>query len=74
MSKNIIKEVLKRHTDELMAVTGVIGVGEGKYRGRSCIMVFVMSRTPDLLRQIPDTIEGYPLQIEESGELHKLKT
>ena len=74
MPGNIIREMLKRHTDELMAVPGVVGVGEGKSRGRPCITVFVVARTPDLLRQIPDTIEGYPVQIEESGELHKLNT
>jgi len=74
MPGNVIREVLKRHTDELMAVPGVVGVAEGKPRGRPCIKVFVVERNPELLRQIPDTIEGYPLQVEESGELRALGT
>ena len=74
MPGNKIREVLKRHTDELMAMPGVVGVAEGKSRGRPCIKVFVVERNPELLRQIPDTIEGYPLQVEESGELRALGT
>ena len=74
MPGNVIREVLERHTDELMSVAGVVGIAEGKSRGRSCIKVFVVERSPELLKQIPDTIEGYPIQIEESGELHKFDT
>ena len=40
-----IKEVLKRHTDELMSVPGVVGVAEGEFQGRPCIKVFVMDKT-----------------------------
>jgi len=74
MPGNVIREVLKRHTDELMAVPGVVGVAEGKSRGRPCIKVFVVDRNSELLRQIPGTIEGYLLKVEESGELKALDT
>jgi hypothetical protein len=74
MSSVKIREVLKRHTDELMAVPGVVGVAEGKCLGKPCIKVFVMNKTRELLRQIPQTIEGFLLQIEESGEFQALGT
>ena len=74
MSRNKIGEILKRHTDELMAVPGVVGIAEGKSQGRPCIKVFVVDRNSVALRQIPDTIEGYLLQVEESGEFHTLNT
>ena len=72
MARINIQEVLKRHTDELMAVTGVVGVAEGESQGAPCIRVFVVGRNPELLRRIPDALEGYPLRIEESGEFQAL--
>ena len=69
-----IQEVLKRHTDELMAISGVVGVAEGKSHGSPCIRVFVVSKNSELLRRIPETIEGFSLQIEESGQFHALDT
>ncbi len=72
MSTVKIREVLKRHTDELMSVPGVVGVAEGEFQGRPCIKVFVMDKTQELLRQIPETIEGFLLQIEESGGFRAL--
>ncbi len=74
MSTEKITEVLKRHTDELMSVPGVVGVAEGEFQGSPCIKVFVMDKTQELLRQIPETIEGFLLQIEESGEFRTLGT
>lgn len=74
MSSGKIREVLNRHTDELMAVPGVVGVAEGLSQGRSCIKVFVVDRNSKLLRRIPETIEGFLLQIEESGEFQALGT
>jgi len=74
MSNGEVGEVLKRHTAELMAVPGVVGVAEGKFRGKPCIKVFVRDRTHELLRQIPKTIEGFLIQIEEGGEFRALGT
>jgi len=74
MPRSKIKDVMKRHTDELMAVPGVVGVAEGKSQGRPCIMVFVVDKNSELLRQVPNTLEGYPLLVEESGEFRALGT
>ena len=69
-----IKEVLKKHTVELMEVPGVAGVAEGESQGRPCIKVFVVDRNTEFLRRIPSTLEGYPVQVEESGEFRALGT
>ncbi len=74
MPKGNIQEVLKRHTEELMAISGVVGVAEGKSQGRPCIRVFVVSKNSELLRKIPETIEGFLLQIEEGGQFQALDT
>jgi len=74
MPRRNIREVLKRHTDELMAVPGVVGIAEGESQGMPCIKIFAVDRNSELLRQLPDTLEGYLLQVEESGEFRALGT
>jgi len=69
-----IREVLKRHTDELMAVPGVVGVAEGESKGKPCIRVFVVDRNSELLKHLPENLKGYLLKIEESGEFRALNT
>jgi hypothetical protein len=68
-SERPLAEVLRAHTDRLMAVPGVVGTAEGLCDGRPCIKVFVVRTTPDLLRAIPASLEGYPVAVEETGEL-----
>lgn len=69
-----IREVLKRHTDKLMAVPGVVGIGEGESHGKPCIRVFVVDRNSEALKLLPEDLEGYLLDIEESGEFRALDT
>lgn len=70
MPRRKIREVLKRHTDELMAVPSVVGIGEGECQGMPCIIVFVVDKSSKVVRQIPNTLEGYLVQLKESGEFH----
>jgi len=74
MSNVKIKEVLKRHADKLMAVPGVVGVAEGESHGKPCIIVFVVDSNSEALKLLPENIEGYLLNIEESGEFRALGT
>jgi hypothetical protein len=74
MPKRSIREVLKSHTDELMAVPGVVGVAEGESHGRPCIRVFVVDRNSELLRRLPGKLDGYRLLVEQSGEFRALGT
>jgi len=72
MPRKSIREVLKSHTDELMAVPGVVGVAEGESQGRPCIRVFVADKNSEFLRGLPGTIDGYRLLVVESGNFHAL--
>ena len=64
-----LEEVLRAHTDRLLAMPGVVGVGEGRCNDQPCIKVFVARRTPDLLKAVPASLDGYPVAVEETGEL-----
>lgn len=67
-----IDQVLKEHTDSLMAIPGVVGTGQGLCSGEPCIRVFVVEKTDELLKQIPSEIEGYTVDIEATGVIRPL--
>lgn len=67
-----IEEVLAKHTDHLMAIPGVVGTALGMCHDRPCIKVFVAERTPALESAVPTTLEGYPVSLEQVGEIHAL--
>ena len=67
-----IEEVLKEHTGRLMALPGVVATAQGKHSGQPCVLVFVAQKTPELLRQIPSTIDGYQVAVQESGEIRAI--
>ena len=68
-----IEEVLQEHTDRLMALPGVVGTAQGLCSGEPCIRVFVVEKTDELVKQIPPEIEGYPVDIQETGEFRKVE-
>ena len=72
MPKKTIAAVLKERTPNLMTLSGVVGTAEGRCDGKPCIKVYVKEKTPDILNQIPSEIEGYPVTIEETGEIRPL--
>lgn len=69
-----IDEALDRHGDELLAVPGVQGAGRGECDGRPCIRVLVLERTPELRESVTAILEGYPVEIVETGEIQALDT
>jgi hypothetical protein len=61
------------HVNELMAVPGVVGVAVGALDdGGLCIKVLVVKKTAEHRKRIPKEIEGYPVVIEESGEIRAM--
>ncbi len=73
MSEKAIEHVLSEHSDSLMALAGVVGTGLGMREGAPCIVVFVeYNRSIELISQIPSDIEGYPVQVRESGAFRAL--
>lgn len=69
MSEMKIEEVLKKYTDNLMSISGVVGTGQGLCDGKPCIKVFVIKKTPELEKKIPRDLEGYKIKIEETGKV-----
>jgi len=64
-----IEEVVNLHARHLLAIPGVVGVAQGQLDHRPCLKVFVTKKTPELEQKIPAALEGYPVIIEETGEI-----
>lgn len=68
-----IDSVKEAHVNELMALSGVVGVYVGQLpEGTPCIGVMVVKKTAALKKNIPSTLEGYPVTIEETGEIRPM--
>ncbi len=72
MPAEAIEEVLNEYTEELMGLPGVVGTGRGLCDDKPCIKVFVIKETPEIDQKIPRTLDGYPVVIEETGEIRAL--
>ena len=67
-----IADVLREQTDALMALPGVVGTAQGEQDGAPCILVLVVRLTEELRARIPNGLEGYPVVIDETGEINAL--
>lgn len=69
-----INDVLRAHDQELMTIPGVVGVYVGLLPDAKtpCLIVMVVKETKDLRKKIPESLEGYPVQLEESGIIRPL--
>jgi hypothetical protein len=72
VARKTIDAVLERHTDFLMSLPGVVGTAVGRCQEKPCIKVFVVKKSSELTRQIPSKLEGFPVVLEETGEIHSL--
>ena len=52
-----------------MSIPGVVGIGQGLCDGARCIKVLVIERTPEIEKRIPDTLEGYRVEIDVTGRI-----
>jgi len=68
-----IEDVQKEHTDQLLSLRGVVGTAIGECDGKPCIKVLVIKRTEDLMRRIPPALDGFPVVMEETGEIRPLR-
>lgn len=67
-----IEEALKQHTNRLLSLPGVVGTAIGECQGKPCIKVLVVKKSPELLKKIPSTLEGFPVAVEETGPIRAL--
>ena len=65
-----INEVLRGHEDEILAIPGVTMIIIGaNLQGEPCIKVGVEVANADVEERIPREMEGWPVVIEETGEV-----
>ena len=62
-----VADALTRHTDSLMAIPGVVGVGEGRVDDKPSIQVLVVRKTAELQARLPSSLEGHPVTIVQTG-------
>ncbi|MGH8003363.1 MAG: hypothetical protein ACRECJ_01385 [Limisphaerales bacterium] len=72
MTAKSIQQVQEEHTDHLMSLPGVVGTAIGESQGKPCIKVYVTQNTAEIEKGVPDSLEGYPVVIEETGEFKAL--
>jgi hypothetical protein len=68
MASQSIQEVLAAHNDSLLALPAVVGTAIGRCDDALCIRVFVKDSSDAVRRAIPDSLGGYPVRVELSGE------
>jgi hypothetical protein len=52
-----------------MAIPGVVGVGRGEKNGAPTVYVMVERMTDSIRAALPDSVEGYPVQVNVTGEI-----
>ena len=69
-----IEDVLGRHDLEWMKIPGVVGagIGAGSSPARSKVLKVYVSAAAGIRDRIPAAVDGYAVEIEETGEFHTL--
>jgi hypothetical protein len=62
-----IDTALEHKRASIMQTPGVVGVGRTQRRGQDVIVVMIESRGRAALDQIPDSIDGFPVEVDEVG-------
>ncbi len=72
MPGQTIEQVLSQHTDSLMSIPGVVGTAIGECAGKPCIRILVVKKTPELSAKLPTTLDGFVVDVQETGEIKAL--
>ncbi|MHC4519281.1 MAG: hypothetical protein ACYTAS_11880 [Planctomycetota bacterium] len=67
-----IEQVQDAHTEAWMAIPGVVGTAIGLHEDKPCIMVLTAANPEQIGKQIPSTVEGYPVIMQHTGEFRAL--
>ncbi len=65
-----IKKVQRRNAERLEKLRGAVGhaIGVGR-NGRAVIKVYVEKDTPEVRATVPQSVEGVPVEVEETGRI-----
>jgi len=72
MSGKTIEQVQQEHTNEWMAIPGVVGIAIGRHDDKLCILILTFSDTGEIREEIPATVDGYPVVIQYTGNIRAL--
>ncbi len=72
MGEKPIVKVVEEYAPRWLALPGIVGVGVGESGGQPCIKVFVSRRAPETLASIGHSVEGWPVVVEQSGDIRAL--
>lgn len=64
-----IEAAQEQLTTRFISMPGVTGTGIGECDGKPCIKIMIEKKTPSLMAEIPSSHEGYPVVVEETGEI-----
>lgn len=71
-AEKTIEDVLKEHSEAWMSRPEVVGTAKGLCDDQPCIKIYVKRKAPGLRQKIPNSIENYPIVIQETGEFRAL--
>lgn len=73
MQKKPVEIIFEEHQDEWLAIPGVQGFYQGEAEnGDEIIVIMVDKNTEEIRKALPDSVEGYPVIIEETGVIKPL--
>jgi hypothetical protein len=72
MSTAPIEKILAERTPHWMAIPGVLGTAIGRHDEQLCLKVYVSELTDEVVRAIPESIDGYRIVIQETGPITAL--
>ncbi len=73
MQRKPIDQVLKSNQQMLLAMPGVQGFYQGELEnGDECIVIMVDSLNEDNKEVFPDSLGGYPVKLEATGQIKPL--
>lgn len=67
-SRQLLRAVDKA-SNEWLKIPGVVGVSDGERDGRQVLVVLTSIDASEIAARIPKTFMGFPVVIEESGEI-----
>lgn len=73
--RKTIAAVIAEHGPRLIAIPGVAAVAEGRTaEGRPCLLILVVDLTEPLRKLLPWDLEGFPVEVQVSGEIRPLSS
>ena len=60
----------RKLTEQVMDLPGVTGTAVGERKGKHCLLVYLKDR--EAARDVPRTMEGFPVETEVTGEIRPL--